>query len=274
MSAEIERHYATEGIAARVLAAVRCGLKPGETVNPDTLAPADHFHGRGVVATREMAALLAPATGDHVLDIGSGVGGPARWIAARFGCRVTGIDLTAAFCDAARQLNAATGLAGKVEIVHGSALALPFADATFDRAYSQNVVMNIADKPVFYAEARRVLKPGGVLVLSNLAQGPAGDAVYPTPWAATAATSFLSTPEATRAEIEAARLRIVSFRDTTADGLAGQRAMRQKLEVDGLPRLSAHLIVGPRLREYQINSIRNAEEGRVVSIEVVAERPR
>ena len=164
-------------------------------------------------------------------------------------------------------------MADRVTIVQGSALELPFPDQSFDRAYSQNVAMNIADKARFYREARRVLKTGGRLVLSNLAQGSGGEAVYPTPWAETAATSFLSTPEVTRAEIEAAGLHITSFRDITAEILSGMKAMRAKLEADGLPPLGPHIFIGDRMRSYQINSLRNSEEGRVLSIEVVCERP-
>lgn len=271
---DIERHYATEGIAERVLAAVRATLKPGEPLTPDAMASVDHFHGRGLVATREMAALLAPEARDRVLDIGSGIGGPARWIASKYGCHVTGIDLTADFCRAAKTLNAEMGFAAGIDIVHGSALALPFADEMFDRAYSQNVVMNIADKVGFYREARRVLKPGGILVMSNLARGTGAEPDYPTPWAATAATSFLSTLEATKAEIASAGLDILTFKDTSADNMPAQRAVLRRLETEGSPALSAHLIVGPRLREYQINSNRNVCDGRILSIEVVAQRPR
>ena len=273
MTDAIEQHYSTDGIAERILAAVRATLEPGEPLTPDALAPVDHFHGGGLASTRDMVKLLAPQATDKVLDIGSGVGGPARWIAQTFGCHVTGIDLTADFCRAAESLNAATGLQSRVRIVHGSALAMPFADASFDRAYSQNVIMNIADKVAFYREARRVLKPGGILVLSNLARGNGPEPKYPTPWAATAATSFLSTPEATKNEIAAAGLRIVAFKaESGAAVLAAQKAQRQKLETDGLPALGPHLIVGPRLHEYRLNSLLNTEEGRILAIEVVAER--
>ncbi len=273
MTDDIEKHYRSDGIAERVLAAVSATLAPGSAMTADALAPVDHFHGRGMTATREMTALLTAQPGEQILDIGCGIGGPARWIAQKFGCTVIGIDLTHDFCVAAEALNRATGLSDKVHIYHGSALALPFADATFDRAYSQNVVMNIADKMAFYREARRVLKPGGILVLSNLARGPGPEPIYPTPWAATAATSFLSTIGETKAEIAAAGLELRSFKDTTADNLPGQRSMRQKLEKEGPPRLSAHLIIGPRLHDYQLNTLRNAEEARVISIEAVAVRP-
>ena len=99
---------------------------------------------------------------DDLLDIGSGLGGPARYFAQRFGCRVTGIDLTAEFCEVARELTRLLELEDRVTIEHGNALAMPFADARFDGAYSMNVSMNIKDKDRLYREVARVLKPGVV----------------------------------------------------------------------------------------------------------------
>ena len=128
-----------------------------------------------------------PRPADHILDIGSGIGGPARHFAARFGCRVSGIDLTPEFCEVARHLSRLLGLAQKTEFHVGDALAMPFADASFDGAYSMNVSMNIADKAAFYREIRRVLKPGAWLLLSEIARGSGAEMDFPTPWASSAA---------------------------------------------------------------------------------------
>ena len=116
----VEEHYASTGITARVLTALRAVSGPDVPITPDTLAPIDQFHGKGAVATEELVALLEPKASDHLLDIGCGIGGPARWIAAKYGCRVTGVDLTAEFCEAARELNSLTGLTDRVKILHGS----------------------------------------------------------------------------------------------------------------------------------------------------------
>ena len=274
MSSDVTAHYtASADIAGRILAALAREHGAGAPVTVATLAPIDHFHARGLAATEELARLLDAQSGDHVLDIGAGIGGPARWLAATFGCRVTGIDLTPEFCTAARRLVEATGLAGKVTILEGDATHLPFDDATFDRAWSQNVIMNIADKARFYAEAFRVLRPGGVLALANVVAGTGGAMIYPVPWASTAAESFLATVDETRRDIAAAGFEIVAFEDTSAARRAAARANRQKLETAGLPRLGVHVFLGERYRDFQINSARNTETGAIGSIEVLARKP-
>jgi SAM-dependent methyltransferase len=271
---EVARHYGTAGIAARVLAAFREAQGADAPLTVDGLAPLDQFHGRGPQATRELVTLLQPQPGEHLLDIGSGIGGPARWIAAKFDCRVTGVDLTPEFCEAAEVLNAAAGLADRVRIIQGSALALPVPDGAFDAAYSQNVIMNIADKGLFYREAFRALRPGGRLALANLCAGAAGEPYYPVPWATIRETSFLATPDAMRADLLAAGFAIADFRDTTAAIAEAQRRQRERLEQGKEPpRVAADIILGPRSREMQLNTLRNTEEGRCAVIEALVRKP-
>jgi ubiquinone/menaquinone biosynthesis C-methylase UbiE len=266
-------HCAIGGIADRILAALREVNGPDAPVTPEALAPIDHFHGRGVLATGELVALLKPLPGERLLDIGSGVGGPARWIAAKSGAHVTGVDLTPEFCEAARALNAACGMTDRVTIIEGSALDLPVPDAAFDRAYSQNVIMNIADKPRFYREAFRALRPGGVLALSNVCAGEAGEPYFPVPWATTSDTSFLATVAQTRADLEEAGFEIVSFEDTTETHKEAVMRELPRLERAELPVLSPRLVMGERLREMRINSVRSQADGRLRTVEVLARKP-
>src|SRR5215467_12934822 len=148
----VSQHYSSGQLIERLRAALAAeGIDP-EHPTVEQLAPFDHFHGRGLEATQQAADLVSPTPADHILDIGSGIGGPARHFARRFGCRVTGIDLTSEFCDVARHLTRLLGFDDGVVFEVGDALAMPFRDAGFDGAYSMNVSMNIADKHAFYRE--------------------------------------------------------------------------------------------------------------------------
>jgi SAM-dependent methyltransferase len=270
---DVAGHYGSSGIAERILAALKAVNGAEAPVTVEALSVLDHFHGRGIVATKELIELLKPQPGEHILDIGSGIGGPSRWFAAKCGVRVTGVDLTPEFCAAAEALNSATGLAGRITIKHGSALALPVDDDTFDRAYSQNVIMNIADKRQFYREAFRALKPGGMLALSNLCRGKDGNFRYPVPWAETPATSFLATPEEMRADLEAVGFAVDVFHDTTEETLPATIRNRERLEREGLGPLGTHLILGQRLLEMQLNSARNQEAGLGRTVEALVRKP-
>jgi SAM-dependent methyltransferase len=270
---QVTAHYGNAGIAERVLAALREAHGPEAPVTADLLAPLDQFHGRGPVATQELVALLQPRADERLLDIGAGIGGPARWIAARCGCHVTGIDLTAEFCEAADSLNLAAGLSGRVRIIRGSALALPVPDAAFDAAYSQNVIMNIADKQAFYREAYRALRPGGRLALSNVCAGSEGEPYFPVPWATTRETSFLASPQEMRADLVAAGFAIADFRDTTDTVVEAQRRNRERLLRGEMPRVAADIILGGRAREMQVNSMRSTEEGRCRTVEALVRKP-
>ncbi len=174
---------------------------------------------------------------------------------------------------AAGELNAATGLADRVRVVEGSATNLPFPEATFDRAYSENVAMNVADKRRFYAEALRVLRPGGVFAYSHYGAGPRGEPDYPLPWASGPGTSFLCSPEEARAQVLAAGLETVVFRDKTEEVLPDLRENRRRLEERGLPPLGLHTLMGERIREFQINVARSADEGRLTIIEALVRKP-
>lgn len=170
-----------------------------------------------------MAALVTVRQTDHLLDVGSGLGGPARWLATRCGCRVSGIDLTPEYCAIAQHFTRLLGLESRVRFQVDNALALPFEDGMFEGAYSMFVSINIADKGKLYREIHRVLKSGGWLVLSEVARGAAGDVAYPMPWTATTTTSFLSTPDDTRRELGSAGFEVEQVKDVLQRALDSGR---------------------------------------------------
>lgn len=269
----IADHYTSGKLLERLNAALRDDGADPRHPTIESLAPYDQFHGRGMEATEEIAALLTVAATDHLLDVGSGIGGPARYMSHRFGCKVTGIDLTAEFCDVAHHLARLMGMDAKVAFRQGDALKMPFADGSFDGAYSMNVSMNIADKVALYREIGRVLKPHGWLMLSELAQGPGGPPEYPTPWAADAGSSFLSTPHETKQGLEEAGFEVVAFHETSEAVKAWGARSRAMVEAGGKPpHRTVQLIHGDKALTAMRNSSRGVAEGRIVPIEVLGRR--
>jgi ubiquinone/menaquinone biosynthesis C-methylase UbiE len=271
----VSAHYSHGVLRERLVAALTDDGVDPHRPSLAALAPYDQFHGRGLEATVEMADTLAVEASDHLLDVGSGIGGPARYFADRFACRVTGIDLTAEFCELARELSRATGLDAKVAFVDGDALAMPFAAASFDGAYSMNVSMNIADKAALYREIHRVVKPGGWLMLSEIAKGAGGDPDFPVPWAASGETSFLASPEATRGALAAAGFDVVQLRGTREQALASIARARAMADRGEKPSHRAvALIHGQIARTVMANTARALADGRLEPIEVLATRRR
>jgi len=270
---DIAHHYTSGDLLRRLEAALRDdGFDPTRPTF-EALAPYDQFHGRGLEATVEMAQLVPIHPTDHLLDVGSGIGGPARYFAERFGCRVTGIDLTEEFCEVARHLTRLLGMHERVAFEAGDALAMPFPAESFDGAYSMNVSMNIADKQALYREIRRVLKPGGWLILSEIAQGEGDGPDYPTPWAASARTSFLATPEETRRSLSEAGFEVVSLRSTAEEARAfGLRSKAMVERGEKAPHRAVTMIHGDVASVAMANVGRAMSEGRIVPIEVVCRR--
>ncbi len=245
-----------------------------DTASPSVgdLEPMDHLHGGGAEATRGLLARLSPRSGWHILDIGSGIGGPARLMASEYGCRVTGIDLTQEFCDVAVMLTEKTGLDDRVSFKRANALDLPFDDASFDGAYSQNVSMNISDKAAFYGEAFRVLKPGGLFAAAEIAEGPEGPPFFPVPWALTPENSHLSKLDEISDLLAAAGFRDIEIIDRTAAMMDFHQRTRERIDAEGEPVLSPKVIIGKDAEERLKNSVRSVAEKRVIPLEVVCRR--
>jgi ubiquinone/menaquinone biosynthesis C-methylase UbiE len=272
-AADVSNYYSRGNLLDRLKAALVDDAVDLGHLTIEALAPYDQFHGRGLDATVEMADRLQIGAADHLLDIGSGIGGPARYFAHRFGCQVSGIDLTAEFCDVARTLTQWLGLQARANFECANALALPFADATFEGAYSMNVSMNIADKGAFYREIHRVLKPGGWLMLSEIAKGAGAALDYPTPWAGSATTSFLSTPEETRTGLVDAGFEIVELRSTREQALAfAARSRAMVARGEKPPHRAVMLMHRDMAAPAMANTARGLAEGRIDPIEVLSRR--
>jgi len=263
----VRNHYRATGLTERLKRALAVFGAEEQRLTPQQLAALDHFHTKGLAATEELARLAGITADMSVLDVGSGVGGPARFLAATFGCRVTGVDLSEPFVDAARYLTERTGQGGKVEFQAASALELPFDDGHFDAVFLQHVAMNISDRARLYHEIRRVLKRGGRFATFDVVS-ITDELHYPVPWARTAATSFLLTADATREAIEQAGFRTLISQDDTESAktwFARQRASGPP------PSPNLGVVMGPDFAELAANLGRNLMEGRTGILTAVFE---
>ena len=269
---KVAAHYTHGTLMDAILAKLAEAGIALDGLTAQDLAPMDHLHGRGREATDEMIARLQPQPGQHLIDIGCGVGGPARYLAATTGARVSGIDLTPEFIAVADELATMTGLSDKADFQVGDALNLPFDASAFDAGYTQNVSMSVPDKARFFAEAARVLKPGARFVAGEVAQGPGGDVIYPVPWAMTAEISHLTTPEETAAILEDAGFRVEAMHDSTDQAMAYNQAARTRAKEQGAPILNPLVILRENALERMRNSARNVAQGRAIPVEFVCIR--
>lgn len=268
---EVARHYSGGGDLGAVIADSlrRAGKDPAHLTAAD-LATVDEFHIRGRKATLDLAGQLNLAPSLRVLDIGSGLGGPARTLAETFGCHVTGIDLTPEFCEAAMALSEWVGLSDRVAFQQGDATALPFGDGTFDAALTIHVAMNIAAKDRMYREARRVLKPGGRFAVYDVLQGEGGEVLYPVPWARDPSISHLATPEAMPSLLEDAGFRIVAVEDSTE---ASQRWFEEVAArvAQSAPAVTFQAFLGNDFSAMARNQVANLRERRIRTVSYICE---
>lgn len=269
----IQSHY-THG---DLIGAISQGLerlgKTSAEATIDDLGPVDEFHIGGRQATLDFTEQLGITEDTRCLDIGCGIGGPARVIADKFGCEVTGIDLTAEYIDVANALSDWVGLAGQLSFDQGSALDLPYENEVFDTAYMLHVGMNIEKKERLAEEVTRTLKPGGTFGIYDVMLTGDAALTFPVPWATLAETSFVATPVTYRSALEAAGFDIVSERNRREFALDFFQQLKARTQAaGGPPPLGLHLVMGQEAPTKIANMISNIEAGRIAPVEIVAKR--
>ena len=260
---KVNKYYGPGGIMEKIEAGLNLAGKDPGSLTVDDLAPIDAFHTRGRVSTKELAGLANITASDLILDVGCGLGGTARYLAAQYGCKVAGIDLTEEYISIGKKLTQKVSLSDRVELRHGSALEIPYEVGRFGIVWTEHVQMNIADKNLFYSEIARVLKPGGLLLFHDIFRGSGGPPRYPTPWAEDASMSTLVTGTEARSIIEHAGLEIDQWLERTQESIEYFKKRGAHIKAHGPPPISTHLLMGENSKNKVQNYIRNLSEGRV-----------
>lgn len=269
----VAQHWAKGDVYALILSSLQKAGKSANELTVEELAPVDHFHARGFPATVELGDILPIEAGNHILDIGCGLGGPARYFAKRFDCRVSGIDITPGFVEAGNKLTALLEMEERVTITHGDGERLPYPDGTFDGAYAQHVTMNVADRGRFFSEAFRVLKPGAFFALTEHGLGPTGNPQYPLPWSEDGSGAYLVPPSKTRSLLQMAGFESIIVEDTGPKYLSNYNQMIERAKQGALPPFGMHILMGETAPQKVRNAARNIEEGRTHPVQIFCSKP-
>lgn len=279
IAAEVARHYAPTGLRDKVKALVAAADR--ETLSVDELEHLDQFHVLGKDATLRLAQRAEVDATMRVLDVGSGMGGPARLLAAEFGCRVTGVDYSEDFLQTAELFTELTGLQDRVDFQRAEATALPFDDRSFDLVWTQHAQQNIPDKERFFSELYRVLKPGGRCVMHDLMDGGGGvEPTFPAYWGRDPALSFLIGERETKDLLAKVGFEILDWQDTTPETIRWHEGLldlqtepHDASEASGVAGLDFGLLFGEDTVTMTENALTDMRSRAIGIFEAVLARP-
>ena len=266
---DLQLHYAGPELVPAITAALAaCGHSPTSITSAD-LNSVDEFHVGGAQATSTLFQKLAPTPNMTVLDVGCGIGGPARHLATQYGCTVTGVDLSEDYVACGRVLNEWVALDDRITLRTGSALSLQLANDSVDLAYMLHVGMNITDKASLLQEVARVMKPGGRFAIYDIMQMQDGTLHYPLPWAEHAGHSAVGTPATYLRAMNDAKLELVSEVNHT------EMAIKFFAAAAAAPAhpLGLHILMGPRAGDKARSLARQIKSGILAPVEIIARKP-
>lgn len=272
METKVKAHYNSKDLTQKLVEALE-KIKPGtDEWTLKDLAPIDQLHTGGAKATIDLLQKAGIETGSVVLDAGCGIGGSSRLMANEFGLTVTGIDLSESFIQAAQTLSNRSAAKKHVDFQQGSIMEIPFDDAFFDAVLSQHVLMNIEDKKGVFEEFSRVLRPGGKLVLHEIAKGDDTPVVYPVPWASKQGISFLTPWPDTKRMIKNAGFDIILEIDGSQSASRWWQKAKSFAEKnkEKPPVLGPHLVFGANAKLFPVNMAENFKMNRIKTFEMVA----
>jgi len=267
-------HYEQDGLLERIDAGLTALGEDPAKPSLDSLSLFDEFHIRGRAATLELIELMEVSEGARVLDVGSGLGGPARQLASATGANVTGVDISAEYCTIAELLSTRVGLAGRTRFFASDVADLDVRVVDFDAAWSIHVGMNVADKEGFYASIIKRLKPGARFVVYDMISGMGSAPKYPMPWARNPEDSFLVTADEIKIALQMAGFAISEVKDDTAAALAFIQQSLANAQAAPVPApLGLHTVLGPIFREIAPNIANGLSSGALEVCRITSARP-
>ena len=258
-----EQHYHRSNLFEEIIQRLR-GLNVDlNKVQRRDIAGVDEFHVRGAQVSKELAESIE-IRGAKLLDVGCGIGGPARMLADEYDCEVTGIDLSEEFVKTATQLSELVKLSAKTKFVYGDATALPFEDQTFDFVWTQHVQMNVEDKTRFYAEIIRVLSDGGTFLYYDIFKKGREVVSYPMPWATDPQISFLTPATEIEGILNDLGLKKIQLKDQTEKGILFFEQFIKRIEKQGAPQLGLNVLMGASTKTKIQNLLNGLKAGQLL----------
>ena len=274
MDSEIKNHYNSDNLTQNIKTALIKAGKDLSNLEPKDLSPIDQIHTGGARSSIELFKKLTISPDAQVLDAGCGIGGSSRLLAKQFNCRVVGVDLAEKFIESAIFLTQCTRLENLVSFQQGSVLDLPFENNTFDAVLCQHILMNIEDKSTAAKEFFRILKPGGKLMLHEIARGDNDTLLLPVPWADKPSISFLETWDVMSHIFKGHGFEIESFSDQTSSACTGWEKFNA-ISKNRPPRpnaLGLGIIFGNNAKFFGKNMYANFKKNSICLVEAVLKK--
>ena len=269
---DIENFWTRGDVFSRVQQALSEAGLINKKLEIEELFPIDQYHARGIAATVDLGKRIPIKKNNRILDIGCGLGGPARYYAKEFKCIITGIDITPSFVEIGNEFNKLTSMSDNVELLVGNGETLDFDNETFDGAYSQHVTMNISDREKFFSEAFRVLKKDSFFAFTEHGLGPEGNPIFPLPWANSSKMSFLLPPETTISILKNTGFSDIQMIETSKKYISGYEKLIKLKSANENPILGIHVIGGDSMNERSTNSMNSIKENRTLPFEIVCKK--
>jgi ubiquinone/menaquinone biosynthesis C-methylase UbiE len=269
---DIEAFWTRGDIHSRIHLAMTKANLIDKKLEIEELFSIDQYHARGIAATFDLAKRMPIKKNQSILDIGCGLGGPARYYAKEFQCIITGIDITPSFIEIGNEFNKITSMSNKVKLKIGDGEILDFKNEIFDGAYSLHVTMNISDRKKFFSEAFRVLKKGSFFAFTEHGLGAEGNPIFPLPWADTEEMSYLMPLEQTILLLKEIGFSNIEIIETGEKYISGYEKLTKSSSEKNKPILGIHVIGGESMQARSVNSMKSIRENRTLPFEIVCKK--